>query len=146
MDPFPHHYRVSATGGPQGAISHGGDLPPLLGNAPAQFGGPGDQWSPEELLAAAVADCFILTFRAVAAASGLTWTSLSCRAEGLLERIDRVTRFTRFDVHVELEVLEGSDPERVARLLEKSEAGCIITNSMNAQVILHPTVTYAAAG
>jgi organic hydroperoxide reductase OsmC/OhrA len=32
-----------------------------------QLGGPGGQWSPETLLVAAAAECFILTFRAVAA-------------------------------------------------------------------------------
>jgi hypothetical protein len=36
--------------------------------APAEFGGPGDQWSPESLLAGAIASCFALTFRFVARA------------------------------------------------------------------------------
>ena len=30
---------------------------------PKEFDGPGDQWSPEQLLTAAVADCFVLNFR-----------------------------------------------------------------------------------
>ncbi len=142
MHPLPHEYSVTADGRPSGTISHRNDLLPPLGcNAPAQFGGPGDEWSPEELLAAAVADCFILTFRAVARASGLEWTSLTCRADGLLDRVERVTRFTRFDVHVDLGVPPGTDTDRVLRLLEKAEANCLITNSMTSEVHLHPTVT-----
>ena len=88
MHPFPHHYTVTATAGSTGVITHPDDrLPSLLCNAPAEFGGPGDQWSPEDLLAAAVADCFILTFRAVAAASAFAWDSISARAEGQLEEL-----------------------------------------------------------
>jgi hypothetical protein len=33
---------------------------------PREFDGRGNQWSPESLLAAALADCFVLSFRAVA--------------------------------------------------------------------------------
>jgi organic hydroperoxide reductase OsmC/OhrA len=54
----------------------------------------GGQWSPETLLVAAAVDCFVLTFRAIAAASKLPWERLSCNGEGTLDRVDGVTRFT----------------------------------------------------
>ena len=38
------------------------------------------------LLIAAVADCFILTFRAVARASRFEWISLGCTVDGVLDR------------------------------------------------------------
>lgn len=145
MHPFPHQYTVTATAGPAGVITHPDDrLPSLLCTAPVEFGGPGDQWSPEDLLAAAVADCFILTFRAVAAASTFTWDSISARAEGQLDRVDRTTLFTSFDVHVTLGVPVGTDLERAQRLLEKAEANCLITNSMTAARHLHATVVEVA--
>ncbi len=146
MHPFPHHYVVTAAAGATGVITHPDDrLPPLLGNAPAEFGGPGDQWSPEDLLAAAVADCFILTFRAVAAASAFAWDSISARAEGQLDRVDRTTRFTSFEVHVTLAVPAGTDTQKAHRLLEKAEANCLITNSLTADRHLHPTIVEAAS-
>jgi organic hydroperoxide reductase OsmC/OhrA len=37
---------------------------------------PGNAWSPETSLVAAVADCFILTFRGVAQAAKFPWESL----------------------------------------------------------------------
>ena len=45
----------------------------------AEFGGPGDLWSPETMLAGAVAGCFILTFRAAARASSasIPWRKLN---------------------------------------------------------------------
>lgn len=141
MHPFPHLYTVTTVGSPGGALSHPDDrLPPLSTNAPAEFGGPGDAWSPEDLLVATVADCFILTFRAVAAASGFTWNDIDCRAEGVLDRVDRTTMFTGFDIHVTLAVPPGTDEERAHRLLEKAEANCLITNSMKGDRELHANV------
>src|SRR5262245_25270075 len=79
MEQLPHHYRVTAAGAADGAVELQGDRLPVLRSAsPSQFGGPGNLWSPETLLVAALADCFILTFRAIARASKLSWLSLEC--------------------------------------------------------------------
>jgi peroxiredoxin-like protein len=133
MEPFPHRYGVRATADSEGPISLEGDgLPPLRSAAPAEFGGPGDQWSPETLLVGAVADCFILTFRAVARASKLEWRSLTCEAEGVLDRVDRTICFTELAVRASLKVPSGVDPERARRVLERAEQNCLITNSLKA--------------
>ena len=142
MHPFPHHYRVRSVGSTEGALEHPHDrLPHLRGNAPVEFGGPGTDWSPEELLTAAVADCFVLSFRAVATASSLEWVSITCDVEGTLDRVDRVNRFTRFDLTVRLVVPDGVDPDRAHRLLEKAEQVCLVTNSMTAERELHAEVS-----
>lgn len=134
MHPFPHRYTVRVAGGAAGDVSLDGDrLPSLASAAPAEFDGPGDRWSPETLLVAALGDCLILTFRAVAAASKLPWTALSCEVEGTLDRVDRVTRFTRFDLRATLQVPEGTDVDRARRLVEKAEHSCLVSNSLNAE-------------
>jgi len=89
---------------------------------------------------ASVADCFILAFRAVARASKLDWEALSVNAEGILERVDRVTQFTRFNVAVTLDVPSGTDESKAHRLLEKAEHVCLITNSLKAESHLETTV------
>ncbi len=141
MQAFPHHYRVGANAQPESNVQiTAGDLPGLVSSAPAEFDGPGDQWSPEELLVAAVADCFILTFKAVAAASRLDWTDLQCEAEGTLDRVDRVTRFTAFTVRARLTLPAGGDTEKATRLLEKAESACLVTNSLHAETHLETDV------
>jgi organic hydroperoxide reductase OsmC/OhrA len=141
MHPFPHEYRASTSGGPEGNLTVSSPaLPDLASDAPAAFDGPGNQWSPETLLVASVADCFVLTFRAMARASKIEWTSLDCRARGILERVDRVTRFTAFHIDAKLRVPAGTDVERARFLLEKAERGCLVTNSMTAERILHDEV------
>jgi len=141
MQDLPHQYSVSARAETDGNIVlKAEDLPQLISAPPAQFGGPGDQWSPEHLLVASVADCFILTFRAVARASKLDWSNLEASAEGVLERVDRVTRFTAFTVSATLTVPAETDIDKARRLLEKAEAACLVTNSLSAEVHLEADV------
>jgi organic hydroperoxide reductase OsmC/OhrA len=141
---LPHRYIVSAASGTEGnVVLKANDLPQLVSAPPAQFGGPGDQWSPEHLLVASVADCFALTFRAIAGASKLTWSSLEASAEGLLERVDKVTRFTEFTISATVTVPASTDIDKVRRLLEKAEAACLITSSLSATTHLETKIVVA---
>ena len=90
-----------------------------------------------------MADCFILSFRAIARASKLEWTSLRCEASGTLDREDRVTRFTHIAVSVVLTVPEGTDQEKAEKLLYKAEESCLVSNSLNAERELEAVVTVA---
>jgi len=145
MNELPHHYIVRASGGPDAEVSVSADgLETISSAPPAEFGGPGDRWSPETLLAAAVADCFILSFRAVARASRLTWTSLECEVDATLDREDRVTRFTAFSLHATLEVPADTDAAKARRLLDKAENNCLVTNSLSSEVHLDAEVIAAS--
>ena len=141
MQDLPHRYEATAQANPdENVVVHSENLPQLVSAPPPEFGGPGDQWSPEHLLTGAVADCFILTFRAIARASKLEWSNLEVNAEGVLDRVERVTRFTTFTVRVALTVPASTDHDKALRLLEKSEAACMITNSLNADVHLETEI------
>lgn len=142
MDAYPHHYRVQAAAQAEGDVALTSQQLPTLSSAPpAQFGGPGDRWSPETLLVAASADCLILTFRAIARASKLPWLRVECDAEGVLDRVDGVTRFTQVRLHARLVLPQGGDVERARRLLEKAEKTCLITCSLKAESVLTADVT-----
>jgi peroxiredoxin-like protein len=132
MHPLPHKYRTTAAamaGGGATTLTSPG-LADLAIDAPTEFDGPGDKWSPETLLTGAVADCFVLTFRAVAAASKLDWKAVRCDVEATLERVDNVTRFSRFELKVLLTVPAGTEEARARRIVEKAERGCMVTNSL----------------
>ena len=146
MQPFPHHYEVTAAATVTGDVMLGGmKLPPLSSAAPAEFGGAGDRWSPETLLVAAVADCFVLTFRARAMMAKLPWTSLACDVVGTLDRVDNVTRFTEFHLRARLQVPDGTTEAQAQRVIEKAEQTCLVANSLNAVVHLEGTVEVARA-
>lgn len=137
MQAFPHHYPATGVGSAEGnvLISSKG-VSDILTAAPVEFGGPGDQWSPEALLVASVADCFILTFRAIARASKLDWDELRCDVVGVLDKVEGTTQFTEFEIKATLQVPSETDREKADRLLHRAEKGCLITNSLKAPVSL----------
>lgn len=144
MQKLPHHYRAAATAGPDDSVALSSrGLPDLESAPPAEYGGPGDKWSPETLLVASVADCFVLSFRAIARASKLEWSSLECDVEGVLDREDQATRFVEFRVKAVLEAPAGTDEAKAKRLLEKAEESCLITQSLKAKPTLETEVRVA---
>jgi len=145
MQKFPHHYHASAQGLPTGTVATQSEgLTTLDIAAPKQFDGPGDKWSPEELLVACVANCFILTFRAVANASKLEWSDLYCEAKGTLEMVGRKTQFTEVFITASLKISSQEDEEKALQLLEKAESNCLITNSLTAQTHLETSIPVAS--
>jgi len=144
MTDLPHTYNVKTSAQAEGDVTAEGEgLPSLAINAPAQFGGPGNRWSPEMLLVAAVADCIVLTFRAIARASKFAWTHLSCEVEGTLDRADHVTQFTQFAVRATLTVPAGMREELALRLLKKAEETCLVTNSLKVKPTLDARIVVA---
>lgn len=134
MHPFPHHYTVHASCQPAGEVAlTSTGLPVLASAAPKEFDGPGDRWSPETLLCAAVADCFNLSFRAVATASKFAWEQLDCSVDATLDRVERVSQFTRYDIHAKLKLPPGADAARAQQLLEKSKQVCLVSNSLKGE-------------
>lgn len=141
MHGLPHHYSVAATVSSAGNVDlTSPGLTRIDSAPPAEFGGPGDRWSPETLLVAAVADCFILTFKAIARASKMDWVSLSCDVDGILDRVGNVTQFTEFRLRAVLDVPKENDEQKAMRLLEKSERSCLITNSLKSETHLDAEV------
>jgi organic hydroperoxide reductase OsmC/OhrA len=131
MRPLPHRYNVTITAGEHSnPVITSDRLEPFTSAPPADFDGPGNLWSPETLLVAAVADCLTLTFRAVAKASQLRWTKFLCDADGTLDRAEGAIRFTAVDLHVWLVVPAETDPQRAQTVLEKAEKACLVGNSL----------------
>jgi organic hydroperoxide reductase OsmC/OhrA len=146
MHPLPHRYTVTAAGAAddQQVVLQSPGAPRLVTASPAEFDGPGDQWSPEALLVGAVADCYILTFRAVARASKLPWAALECAVTGTLDRVDRVIRFTEYTIHATLSLPPGTDQEKALQAMHKAEQACLVTNSLNAPSHLEAHVAVLA--
>ncbi|HYD76934.1 OsmC family protein [Ramlibacter sp.] len=141
MHPYPHHYSVQARGGAEGTVSLGSaGLPALESTPPPEFDGPPGYWSPETLLLAAAADCYLLSFRAVARASKLAWTDLKVDVQGVLDRIEGVTRFTELRFVATLRIPAADQEHLAGNVLEKAKKVCLITNSLTARSELKPTV------
>ena len=141
MKPLPHHYDVQLRGGPSGyaQLSTAG-VPDLRAAAPSDYDGPGDAWSPEHLLLAAVQTCLLLTFRAIASASHLQFVAIEIDAAGTVDRQGGITRFTEIVLRPRLTVPVGTDRERAVRALEKSEKACLVSASLSTPIRLEPEI------
>ncbi len=137
MKPMPHHYAVRITGSPSGPARAMADgVPDLRSAPPPEFDGPGDAWSPEHLLLAAVESCFLFTLRAVARASRVEFETCEVTAEGTVDRTDGVTRFTDILLRPRLRLAAGTDPDRARRAMEKAGQACLVSASLMTPVRL----------
>ena len=130
MKPLPHQYAVSATARQTGNIQLTEGKLSLATNAPEDFDGPGGLWTPETLFVGAVSDCFCLTFRAIARAVKMDWLSITCEADGTLDKIDGPMQFTHVAIAARLEIPAGGDISKAEQLLHKAESACLISNSL----------------
>jgi organic hydroperoxide reductase OsmC/OhrA len=141
MKAYPHEYHVAATAAAQGEVQlNCAGLETLHSAPPLEFDGPGDRWSPETFLVAAIADCFVLTFRAIARATRMEWQGLDCDVTGTLAREQGKSRFTNYLIRARLTVPAGVDFAQARAALEKAEHGCLISNSLNGEIRLETEV------
>ena len=135
MTPLPHFYNVHIAAWPTGhAEVFATGLPTLHTAPPADYDGPGDAWSPEHLLLAAVQSCFLFTFRAIARLSRLEFERLAIDATGTVDRDGGVTRFVEIVLRARLSVRAGSNRARALQVLEKTEKHCVVSASLSAPV------------
>ena len=99
-------------------------------------------WSPEHLLTAAVVSCFMTTFLSIAENSKLEFTSFDCPAKGKLEQIEGKFMMTEIILEPTLVITKESDKDRAERILQKSEAACLISNSIKSKVTLISNIKY----
>ncbi|WP_264563471.1 OsmC family protein [Flavobacterium sp. N3904] len=99
-------------------------------------------WSPEHLLTAAVNSCFMTTFLAIAENSKLEFISFNCKSKGKLEQIDGKFLITEVILEPTLIITKESDKDRAERVLQKSEAACLVSNSIKSKITLIPVINF----
>jgi len=134
------------TGSRHGIVEGHQVKPPISFSAPPEFQGEAGIWTPEHFFTSAVATCFIMTFQAIAAFSTkFEAHALEVSVEGQVEKTEGGFRFTRVTVRPLLAINNESDRERALRLLEKAEKACLVSRSLQSQIVLEPQVVLAPA-
>jgi peroxiredoxin-like protein len=129
----------------RGYVKAGEDVPYVLTfSAPPDFGGEPGLWTPEHLLLASVAGCFVATFRAIADMSKMEFRAIEVPVEGMVAKQEGGLRFTKIVVRPELSIFREEDRERASRLLEKAERSCLVTRSLSSEVVLQAKVLVEA--
>ena len=97
-------------------------------------------WSPEHLLVAAVNSCLMTTFLAVAKNSKFDFINFESSADGKLEKVDGKYMISEVGLSPVLTIAHNADEEKAIRILQKSEAACLISNSIKSKIIFKPEI------
>lgn len=100
-------------------------------------------WSPEHLLVAAVNSCLMTTFLAIAENSKFNFVNFESNADGKLEKVAGKYMISEVLLSPVLTIASEADREKALRLLEKSEAACLISNSVKSKIVFQPQVKIA---
>ncbi len=93
-------------------------------------------WSPEHLFTAAVSSCLMTTFLSIAENSKLNFTHFNCKSKGKLEQIEGKFMISEIILEPTVTISDEKDRERAERVLQKSEAACLISNSIKSKVTM----------
>lgn len=97
-------------------------------------------WSPEHLFTAAVSSCLMTTFLSIAENSKLAFVSFSCKSKGKLEQVDGKFMMSEIVLEPTVTITDEKDRERAERVLQKSEAACLISNSVKSTLTMTPII------
>lgn len=109
--------------------------PDLTLSIPPQFAGPGTGWSPEDLYAQALLNCFIATFKVFAEKSQFSFSSVECEASLEVGKNEKGLLVMKH-ITIKARLLGCQDHDKGKALLEKASAGCMIMNSVNTEKTL----------
>jgi len=98
-------------------------------------------WSPEHLFVASINICLMTTFLAIAENSNLEFSSFSSEATGKLERVDGKYMISEVELKPVVKIKHEKYREKTLRILDKSEKGCLISNSAKSKIVLNPQIT-----
>ena len=93
-------------------------------------------WSPEHLFTAAVSSCLMTTFLAIAENSKLDFVHFECSSKGKLEQINGKFLMTEVILEPVVTIKNESEREKAEKVLQKSEANCLISNSVKSKITM----------
>ena len=106
-----------------------------------ELGGPGTGTNPEELLAAAHANCFTSTLTALARARGVALDEIQTRATTRLEWRDSEADHHLSASDLEIRIRSSSDESRVRELVREAEQHCPVCRAIAGNVPMTVSLT-----
>ena len=107
---------------------------------PQVFGGTGQEWSPEHLFINAVAGCFMTTYLYFAGRLEFNISHFTCLTTGQIELVGGRYEFTAIHLYPKIYIADEAVREKAQTALQKTEAYCLVSNSVKAAVTYHSEV------
>ncbi len=99
---------------------------------PKDFGGLGENATPEDLLLSALASCFLITFGIILEKNQVTYESLRITAE-LKSQLDFPPRI--HEASLQPEIVSDADPEQLRAFAGRAEKMCLIGQAVDGNVV-----------
>jgi organic hydroperoxide reductase OsmC/OhrA len=97
-------------------------------------------WSPEHLFTASVSSCLMTTFLSIAENSKLEFISFTCKSTGKLDKVDGKLMMSEIILEAHVTIYSESDRELAEKIIYKSDAACLISNSIKSRITVHPVI------
>ncbi|WP_138430997.1 OsmC family protein [Fodinibius saliphilus] len=101
-------------------------------------------WSPEHLFISSVSSCFMTTFLAIAEYSKFAFEDLNVSATGLLGKVDGKFKVKEITLRPTLVIQDENQSGKAKRLMEKAESACLISRSVNTEIVFEPEIQVVA--
>jgi organic hydroperoxide reductase OsmC/OhrA len=99
---------------------------------PPEFKGPGGGFSPEDLYAMAVANCFVATFKVFAEKSQAVYETIDVSAKLAVDLSEQGQPWMA-RVHLNVTVAGAQSPEKMERILQRVSQSCFVLNSIRSE-------------
>jgi organic hydroperoxide reductase OsmC/OhrA len=138
MSAFPKIFKVESSGesGVQSTwMNQLKDKPssPIVMAIPPEFEGPGGTYSPEDLYALSLLNCYLATFKFIAEKSKLSYKKIDAEATLYVDRGDEKAPWME-RILLSITLSGCADKTRSLNMLEKTKAHCMILNSVKTKV------------
>lgn len=115
---------------------HAGGKPGIRVASPPEFGGPPNTWSPEDMVAGAVASCIMTTSLFFLEKSGIEPLSYLSNATATMNKTKNGLAFTGVEVNVTVTVGSQEEIDKAYVAVEKAEGSCPVSKSLTCPVSL----------
>jgi organic hydroperoxide reductase OsmC/OhrA len=140
-----HRFEVIAwwTSGRTGITKAGSAPNAIHFTSPQAFGGVGGRWTPEELLLASLASCYITTFSSLAEASGFDYIDLEVEVKGMFVEVSSGFAFTEILICPKLTISVEPEKPKAVSLLLTAKTLCLVARTLSVEQKFEPMVRIA---
>ena len=103
---------------------------------PKEFDGQGNGFSPEDIYALALQNCFIATFKVIAEKSKFEFLEIFIDLDLILDKNDNQQNVMK-EAHFKIKLSGTPNKEKALRLLEKTTKSCMILNSVKTELFFN---------
>jgi organic hydroperoxide reductase OsmC/OhrA len=109
------------------------NYPPMLMAIPTEFEGPGGAYSPEDLYALSLMNCYLATFKYIAEKSKLQYRNIYGKAILHVDKADQPAPWMH-KIDLKFTLIDVPQPDRARAMMEKVVAHCMILNSVKTEL------------